>query len=586
MKPLLRIRELLRPYRLQVALALLVLLVLTASKLVIPGIIRQVIDFGLIRGERQILGNAALMILGFGLLGATLDFTSRYLSSWIAYRVTFDLRNRLYDHIQHLSFSYHDYAQTGQLISRCIEDVRSIQQFTGNGVVELIRILLLLVGVVILLFVDNPRLAAISLAPMLPLFLMTTRFGERIGKLFYRVDQAMGDLSARLQENVSGVEVVRAFARESYEIERFERRNRELYDARVTVIHEWSRVMPTSHFLIAMSTVLILWFGGHMVMRGEMTIGEIAAFNSYLLLMAEPARQLVWLVNTAGEASAGIKRIFEVLEEEPQIQSPPHAVVMPKLSGEVEFRDVCFRYPRGKTAALKDINLRVKPNQIVALIGPTGSGKTSLVNLIPRFYDVTAGAVLVDGVDVRDVDLVSLRRQIGIVLQTSLLFSDTIRANIAYGRPDASLEEVMEAAKAAQAHDFIQEMPDGYETVIGERGVTLSGGQRQRVAIARALLLDPRILILDDSTSSVDMQTERLIQKALNRLMEGRTTFIIAQRLSSVRRADLIVVLEGGRIVQLGTHQELLEQPGLYSEIYELQLRGQESMDSPADTAD
>lgn len=320
-----------------------------------------------------------------------------------------------------------------------------------------------------------------------------------------------------------------------------------------------------------------------MVMRGEMTIGEIAAFNSYLLLMAEPARQLVWLVNTAGEASAGIKRIFEVLDEEPQIQSPPDAVVVSKLSGAVEFRNVCFRYPRGKTAALKDINLRVEPNQIVALIGPTGSGKTSLVNLIPRFYDVTEGAVLVDGVDVRHVDLVSLRRQIGIVLQTSLLFTDTIRANIAYGRPDAKLEEVIEAAKAAQAHDFIQAMPDGYDTVIGERGVTLSGGQRQRVAIARALLLDPRILILDDSTSSVDIQTERLIQKALDKLMEGRTTFIIAQRLSSVRRADLIVVLDGGRIVQRGTHRELLAQPGLYRQIYELQLRGQESADFSED---
>jgi ATP-binding cassette subfamily B protein len=282
------------------------------------------------------------------------------------------------------------------------------------------------------------------------------------------------------------------------------------------------------------------------------------------------------LVNTAGEASAGIKRIFEVLEEEPEIQSPPEPVVLPLLTGKVEFRDVCFRYQGEATVALENINLQVEPNQVIALIGSTGSGKTSLVNLIPRFYEVTEGEILVDGIDIRSVDLPSLRRQIGIVLQTSLLFSESIQENIAYGRPDAGMTEIIEAAKAAQAHEFIMEMPDGYEAEIGERGVTLSGGQRQRVAIARALLLDPRILILDDSTSSVDMHTERLIQKALDKLMEGRTTFIIAQRLSSVRRADLILVLDGGRIVEQGTHDELLAVDGLYKEIYDLQLRGQD----------
>jgi ATP-binding cassette subfamily B protein len=576
MKPLYRIREFLRPYAFQVVLALAILLVITGANLVIPEIIRQVIDVGLVGGERQFLINAALVILGIGVVNGLLDFANRYLSSWIAYRITFDLRNRLYNHIQYLSFSYHDHTQTGQLISRCIEDVRSIQQFTGSGVIELMRILLLITGVVILLFINNPKLAAIALIPVLPLVITTTRFGGRVGGLFYRVDQALGDLSARLQENVSGVQVVRAFAREPHEIERFDERNRDLYEARLTVVQQWSRVMPTSHFLIAMSTILILWFGGNMVLRGEMTLGAVVAFNSYLLLMAEPARQLVMLVNTAGEASAGIERIFEVLEEESEIQSPPNAVQLPELTGRIEFREVCFRYQGEKTIALEDINLVVEPNQVVALIGSTGSGKTSLVNLIPRFYDVTEGQVLVDGIDIRQVDLTSLRKQIGIVLQTSLLFSDTVQANIAYGRPEAGLDEVMDAAKAAQAHDFILEMTEGYDTEIGERGITLSGGQRQRVAIARALLLDPRILILDDSTSSIDTQTERLIQKALDRLMEGRTTFIIAQRLSSVRRADLILVLDGGRIVERGTHEELLAMGGLYKQIYDLQLRGQD----------
>jgi len=576
MKSLLRIREFIQPYKWQVGLAVIILLSITGANLVIPEIIRQVIDIGLVGSKPRFLLNAALIILGIGLLIAGLDFVNRYLASWISFRITFDLRNRLYDHIQHLSFSYHDHTQTGQLINRCIEDVRSIQQFTGTGVIELFRISLLIIGVVTLLFIDNARLAAIALIPILPLIIMTTRFGGRVGRLFYQIDQALGDLSARLQENVSGVQVVRAFAREPYEIQRFNERNRDLYEARISVIQEWSRVMPTSHMLIALSTVLILWFGGNMVLRGEMTLGEVVAFNSYLLLMAEPARQLVMLVNTAGEASAGIKRIFEVLEEEPEISSPPTAVELPELTGKVEFCDVCFRYQGETTVALEDIHLEVEPNQVIALIGPTGSGKTSLVNLIPRFYEVSEGAIRVDGYDIREVDLKTLRQQIGIVLQTSLLFSSTIRENIAYGLPDSDIEEITSAAKAAQAHEFIMEMTDGYDTEIGERGVTLSGGQRQRIAIARALLLDPRILILDDSTSSVDIQTERLIQKALDQLMEGRTTFIIAQRLSSVRRADLILVMDRGRIVEQGTHSELLAREGLYQEIYNLQLRGQE----------
>jgi ATP-binding cassette subfamily B protein len=289
-------------------------------------------------------------------------------------------------------------------------------------------------------------------------------------------------------------------------------------------------------------------------------------------MLAEPAQQLTGLVNAGGEAAAGAQRVFEVLDTQPAIESSVDAVRLEKLRGEVEFRDVGLKYKDEKTASLNGINLRVEPNRIVALIGPTGSGKTSFVNLIPRFYDVTEGQVLVDGVDVREMDLVSLRRQIGIVLQTSLLFSDTIKANIAYGRPDATMDEILAAAKAAQAHEFIEGLTNGYETIVGERGVTLSGGQRQRVAIARALLMNPRILILDDSTSSVDTQTEKLIQAALDALMEGRTTFVIAHRLSTVRRADIILVMDKGQIVERGTHHELLARGGLYKEIHDLQL--------------
>ena len=577
MHHLLRLRAYLRPYWLQVLISLILLLALTGLSLIIPEIIRQVIDVGLKQAEVGFLFKYALILLGIGALSAVLTYFQRYISEWIASHIGYDLRNRLYDHIQHLSFSYHDHAQTGQLISRTIEDVRSVERFAGSSVIELIQVGLLLVGVTVLLFITNARLAAISLLPMIPLILLTTDFGKRVSDYFLDVDNALGDLSARLQENVSGAQVVRAFAREPYEIQRFGQANQVLFNARIKVNHEWSKIMPSSQFLVTAGTLLILWFGGQMVMGGGMTIGELVAFNSYLLLLSAPAQQLTWLVNAAGEAVAGAQRAFAVLDTQFEIESPPDKVALPALSGRVEFNKVSFQYLGEKANALEEISLTVEPNQIIALIGTTGSGKTSLINLIPRFYDVSEGAVMVDGYDVRQVELVSLRRQIGIVLQTSLLFSTTVRENIAFGRPDASLDEVIAAAKAAQAHEFIQELPDGYDTVVGERGVTLSGGQRQRVAIARALLLNPRILILDDSTSSVDTQTERLIQQALSHLMEGRTTFVIAHRLSTVHRADLILVMDGGCIVERGTHIELLAKEGLYREIYELQLRDQET---------
>jgi ATP-binding cassette subfamily B protein len=557
-------------------LALLALTLLTALKLVVPLIIRLVIDQGLTNGDVRLIVTAALSLLVIGLAGAALIYWQRYQTEIIAAQIGYDLRNRLYNHIQRLPFTFHDHSQTGQLISRTIEDVRSIERFAGNGIVELIHLFMLFTGIVSLLYIANPRLAIIALLPMIPLVLMTTNFGRRIGEYFIAVDNSLGELSSRLQENVLGVQVVRAFAREPHEIKRFNRANRILYDTRITVIGEWSKIMPTSHLLVILSTILILWFGGQLVLAGEMTIGDLVAFNSYLLMLAEPARQLTWLVNMAGEAVAGVKRTFEILDLEPEIKSPPGAIVLPEITGRVEFNNVALAYRGESSHALCEINLTVEPNQVIALIGPTGSGKTSLVNLIPRFYDVVQGEVLVDGNDIREVDLVSLRMQIGIVLQTSLLFSTSIRENIAFGRPQASNDEIYEAAKAAQAHEFILSTPAGYDTIVGERGITLSGGQRQRVAIARALLMDPRILILDDSTSSVDTSTEHLIQKALTQLMEGRTTFVIAHRLSTVKRADLILVMEDGQVLERGTHLELLAQEGLYREIYNLQLRDQE----------
>ncbi|MFN8426122.1 MAG: ABC transporter ATP-binding protein [Anaerolineales bacterium] len=550
---------------------LLLLVMITALNLLVPRIIQTAVDDGLTRRDMRQITQSALLLLGLGLGSAFLSLIHRYTTEWIAARVGYDLRNKTFDHIQHMTFTYHDHTQSGQLISRCIEDVRAIEKFSGSAVSDLVKFVML-AGVIYSMVAENPLLAGIALVPMIPLVLMTSSFGTKIGKLFFIVDQAMGEVSNRLQENVVGVQVVRAFAREKYEIKRFTDANNVVFKSWVHVIDEWSKIMPTTNWLTTISVILILWFGGQMVMDGTLTIGAIVAFNAYILMMAEPAQQLTGLVNAGGEAAAGAQRVFEVLDVEPAIQSAPNAVKMESLRGEVEFRDVRLNYKGERTASLNGVSVNVQPNQIIALIGPTGSGKTSFINLIPRFYDVTEGSVLVDGVDVREMELVALRKQIGIVLQTSLLFSDSIKANIAYGRSEATMDEVIAAAKAAQAHEFIEGFTNGYDTIVGERGVTLSGGQRQRVAIARALLMNPRILILDDSTSSVDTQTEKLIQAALDTLMEGRTTFVIAHRLSTVRRADLILVLDKGQIAERGTHEELLALGGLYKEIHDLQL--------------
>lgn len=572
MSHLLRLRVFIKPYRWPILAGVLLLLAVTALGILVPRILQLIIDDGLMRRDIDFIVRAALLLLGLGLMTALLNLGQRYLSEWIAAHIGYDLRNRLYDHIQYLPFTYHDHAQSGQLISRCIEDVRAVERFAGSSLGDFIRFSLLSLGILATMLSVNPRLASIALLPLVPLILLTAGFGTKVGALFFAVDNAVGEVSNRLQENVTGVQVVRAFARESYELSRFESANRQVFVHWVKVIDEWAKIMPLSNWLITMGTILILWFGGEMVLNGEVTVGAIVAFNAYVLMLGEPAQQLTALVNQAGETVAGVKRVFEVLDHRPEIRSPVSAVRLTDLRGEVEFKNVSLHYQNETAASLSGLNLRVEPNQIVALIGPTGSGKTSLVNLIPRFYDVTDGAVLVDGRDVRSLDLVNFRKQIGIVLQTSLLFSDTIRNNIAYGRPDARDPEVVAAAKAAQAHEFITGFPKGYETIVGERGVTLSGGQRQRVAIARALLMDPRILILDDSTSSVDTQTEKLLQAALDRLMEGRTTFVIAHRMSTVRRADMILVLDGGRIAQRGTHAQLLRAGGLYKEIHDMQL--------------
>lgn len=575
-RSLFRIFRFVEPYKFLTLVNFLLLGSISILALIIPTVIQRAIDNGILVGNQEEIKLATISLLALGVGSAILSFFQRYLSQWIATAVGYDIRNKLYNKIQHLPFSFHDHSQTGQLISRCIEDVRSIQEFAGSSIAEWAQLLIYGVGVAVVILRQDLLLGLIGLTPLLPLILLTVSFGREVTRLFYRVDQALGSLSTTLQENVVGAQVVRAFAQEPSEIERFENFNKEYFTERMTLLTKFSQLFPTSQWLVTFSSIVILLFGGLRVLSGEITIGMLVSFNAYLILIAAPTQQLTWLVNNSGEAAAGSQRVWEILDIVPEIRSKESAVSADRVEGDVEFREVSLVYQNENNASIEGISFHARPKQVIALIGATGSGKSSIISLIPRYYDPTFGRVLIDGIDARDYDLIELRRKIGMVYQTSLLFSDSIFENIRYGKPNASIQEVIDAATAAQAHEFIQTMPQGYDTIVGERGVTLSGGQRQRVAIARALLIDPKILILDDSLSAVDTKTEKLIQIALKNLMKNRTTFVIAHRISSVKNADLILVLDDGKIVQSGTHAELVNRDGLYKEIFEHQSKSNE----------
>lgn len=574
MPSLIRLLSYLKPYWKQTLLAYLCLATTMGLGLVIPWLIKEVLDRGLAARDQQFLIVAALSIVGIYALNAVFSFGLQYLREWISQRVAYDVRNQLYDHVQRLSFAYHDTAQTGQFMSRATSDVEAVRAYTGPGLMDLTQSMLLLLAVTIILFTVNVRLAIITMIPSLLIFIITVRFGRLIRPVHMRIQQHFSRMSTTLQENLSGVRVVKAFAREEHEIEKYRQDNWKLLDENMRSVRMWSFDFPMMRFLTAVSTALLLWFGGQDVLAGSLSIGAIVAFNSYLVMLSWPLRRLGWVVNLLARASASGERIFEIVDARSAVVEKPAATDLPRLQGHVRFEHVTFSY--GGKPVLRDVDIDAQPGQVIALLGLTGSGKTTVVNLIPRFYDVGMGRILVDGHEVRAVSLASLRRQIGVVLQENFLFSASVRDNIAFGRPDATMDDVVAAAKAAHAHDFIEDLPFGYETRVGERGITLSGGQKQRVAIARALLMDPRILILDDSTSSVDTETEHLIQQALMRLMEGRTTFVIAQRLTTILRADQILVLQDGVVVQRGRHHELLQQGGLYKRIYDLQLSDQE----------
>ncbi len=564
----------LRAYWRPTAGAYLALLLINGLTLIIPQFIRWIVDEGIRRQRLDLVSWAVLGLLGLTLARGVLAYAQGRWTEVASQGVAYDLRKALHRKLSDLSFSYHDQAETGQLLSRSVQDVERIRFLTGRASLRLIEGLVLLIGTTIVLFWMNGRLALLALLTIPVLAYRAYRFGRYFRPLALAIQQQLAVLTTTVEQNLRGARTVKAFAQEAAEIDRFRAENRFWFDLSARAARLQAVNIPFIDFLANLATVVIIWYGGALVVRGQLTLGELVAFSTYLAQLVQPVRRLGMIVPAVAMAASAGQRIFEVLDAISAVQDAPDAAPLPPVRGHVRFEGVSFGYFRGHTV-LRDVSLAAAPGQIVALLGATGSGKSSIINLIPRFYDPTAGRITIDGHDLRTVTLASLRDQIGIVLQESTLFAGTVRENIAFGRPDADEAAIVAAALAAQAHAFIAAMPQGYDTRVGERGSTLSGGQRQRVAIARALLKNPRILILDDATASVDTETERLIQQALERLMQGRTSFVIAQRLSTVRAADLILVLDQGRVAARGTHAELLRTSPLYAEIYHGQLQPQ-----------
>jgi ATP-binding cassette subfamily B protein len=525
-----------------------------------------------INGAPAALMTAVIAILVFAVVRGLFAFLQSYWAERNSQDVAFDMRNDIFAKVQKLSFSYHDRNQTGQLMVRATDDVEKVRQFIGQGLLQLVGAVLLLVGTLIILTATNTRLMLVVL-PILPLALAVFMiFGIVSQPLFAKVQMRLSALNTSLQESLAGIKVIKAFNRERMEQARFKQSAEALMKQQINVSRVLTFLFPLVFLIANLGQAAILFFGGRQIINNTLTLGEWQEFSLYLVYIFLPLAQFGFIITQLGQASASANRVFEILDAKNDVVNKPGALELPPVKGQVKFSGVTFRYFSSGQPVLKNVSFEAEPGQRVALLGATGSGKTTIINLIPRFYDPSEGQVLVDGHDLRDITVESLRAQIGIVLQETTLFAGTIRENIAFGKPDATMEEIITAAESAAAHEFIMSFPEGYDTMVGERGTTLSGGQKQRIAIARALLLNPRILILDDSTSSVDLATEAKIQQALDRLMENRTSFVIAQRISTVRYADQILVLDKGEVVARGRHDELMEDSPIYAEIFNSQL--------------
>src|SRR5882762_570870 len=528
--------------------------------------------------KSSILNFAVLAVIVIAILGALSSYFEKYLTSSVGQWVMHDLRRILYSHIQRLSLSYHDQKRTGDLISRVTSDIDAVQNLISNVLLGILVNVLTLVGMVAVMFYLNWAFTLIALAVAPGLFLVVYYFTHRIKKASRDQRRKEGEVVSVLEEVLSSIRVVRAFAREAYEQKRFEQESRESVEAALQARNVKAKLPPIVEIIVACGTCLVLWYGARLVLTGGLTSGELLVFLLYLGKMYKPMRELSKMTDTISKASVGWERIREVLENEMQVRDLPDAKRAPRFKGRIEFDHVDFSYNGGQPV-LKDVSLTIRPGQLAALVGPTGAGKTTIISLLPRFYDLSAGQIRIDGTDIRNFKSKSLRQQISFVLQESFLFRATVAQNIAYGKPEATRKEIIRAAKLANADEFIEKMPEGYDTMVGERGVTLSGGQRQRITIARAIIRDAPILILDEPSAGLDAASEKLVFDALANLMEGKTSIVIAHRLATVRRADVIFVIDQGQVVEQGTHEELLDNGGLYARLYELQFRGEEEND-------
>jgi ABC-type multidrug transport system fused ATPase/permease subunit len=570
-----RLFHFVKPYWKMLVIIGVVMLVSTGLQLLPPLVQREIIDEVVAQELLGQLLRLVLLLIGVYALQQLASFGESYLRHVLGARFIFDLRVRIYRHLQDLSLSFYEQTSTGELMSRVTNDVNALESFITHGVALTTVDLLRLVGACIILITLHWQLALWMLVPI-PFIVVGLRiFNQRVRPIYRQARDRLGDINAGLQDNLTGIRVIKAFVQEASELDEFREASDRYRRERIRSIRMWSTVFPILRFLALLGSALVLGFGARMAVLGELTVGTLVAFLSYSTSFYEPLRRLTEVDNIFQQAIAAGERIFELLDQQPNIQSKPDAVVLDEIEGRVSFEHVNFRYEdkdEEESHVLHDVTFDMAPGEVVALVGPSGAGKTSIARLLCRYYDPNEGRVLVDGHDIRDVELHSLRRHIAVVLQDTFLFNSTIRDNLRYGNPDASQEALEAAAKAAYAHEFIQQLPDGYDTAIGERGVKLSGGQKQRLALARAIVTDPRILILDEATSSVDAEAEYLIQKALEQVMQGRTSLVIAHRLSTIRSADKIIALENGRIREVGEHSELLEKDGLYSHLYRRQL--------------
>jgi ABC-type multidrug transport system fused ATPase/permease subunit len=574
-----RIIGLLRPHWLYSVGAVVCLCLATGFGLIVPWLLAWVIDRGFANGQVGPLLFAAGAILVTSALRGLFAYGQGYLSQAVSSLVGYDLRNQLYDHLQILSFSFHDESETGQLMSRMTVDIEAVRNFIPLGLLRAILAIVTFGAITIILFQLDWRLALVTMICVPILALLSYQVARRLRPIWLDVQNETGALGTVMQESLSGVRVVKAFAREDFEISKYETKNLELRELNLSAMRLSAWNQPLMVLVLNIITVLIVWVGGAATIGHQINLGTLVAVTQYIFLLNTPVRTFGFMVTWFMRGLSGGTRIFSVMDTQPTITDAPEAIELQHMRGHVQFEHVSFAYGNGREV-LHDLTIDAQPGQIIAILGATGAGKSTILHLLPRFYDVTSGRILVDGHDVREVTQASLRRNIGLVLQDVFLFNATLRDNIAYGRSDATDEEIIAAAKIARIHEFACTLPDGYDTWVGERGVTLSGGQKQRVAIARTILLNPRILVLDDSTSSVDMETEYLIQQALDAVMRGRTSFVVASRVRTIKNADQILVLDAGRIVERGTHATLLSQGGAYARLYDLQLREQEEFEA------